>query len=147
MILSVSPPPSLSLLEPGDVPKEKYQSHNKRVGEIFKKFSNCLGQGQGKRWRNCRLGGNPETSLNEISSETYTYIFCYVVRALWYGNIVIWHYGLPSKKGDAVSDTPCTAITTTVPEVLKRIKSRSQREAGKNKTGKITSARCRSRLQ
>ena len=91
----------------------------KELERFSKKLSNCLGQGQEKRWRNCRLGGNPETSLNEISSETYTYIYCYVVRALWYGNIVIWHYGLPSKKGDAVSD--CTAITTTVPEVLKRI--------------------------
>ena len=30
MILSVSPPPSLSILEPGDVPAGKYQSHYKR---------------------------------------------------------------------------------------------------------------------
>ena len=97
MILSVSAPPSLSILEPGDVPEGKYQSHYKRVGEIFKKLSNCLGQGQGKRWRNCRLGENPETSLNEMSSKTYTYMYCYVVRELWYGNIVIWHYWLPSK--------------------------------------------------
>ena len=66
MILSVSPPPSLSILEPGDVPEGKYQSYYKRVGEIFKKLSNCLGQGQGKRWRNCRPGGNPETFLNEM---------------------------------------------------------------------------------
>ena len=68
MILSVSPPPSLSILEPGDVPEGKISKllYYKRVGEIFKKLSNCLGQGQGKRWRNCRLGGNPETSLNEI---------------------------------------------------------------------------------
>ena len=76
----------------------------KELERFSKKLSNCLGQGQERRWRNCRLGGSPETSLNEISSETYTYIYCYVVRALWYGNIVIWHYGLPSKKGDAVSD-------------------------------------------